>query len=124
MNLAGPGVMHGMVPGPLQHDPSSGMVGGYQDPQQQQQHGGNNNNQMVGSGLPPMSTFRNTPGVPVQPGVGAGPGAVQSPSLYNHSPSLGPVVPGPPGQTSGDALGKALASVSYFYYFTYYLNLN
>lgn len=105
-----------MVPGPLQHDPSSGMVGGYQDPQQQ--HGGNNNNQMVGSGLPPMSTFRNTPGgvVPVQPGGVAGPGAVQSPSLYNHSPSLGPVVPGPPGQTSGDALGKALASVSYLHF--------
>lgn len=118
--------MHGMGPGPLQHDPTG--MGGYgnvalspaQDPQQHPggpgaMGAGGNNNLMANSGLPPMSTFRNSSavggvgGVPVQPGPG---GAVQSPSMYSHSPNLGPVATGPGGQTSGDALGKALASVS------------
>ena len=94
-----------MGPGGL-HDPSG--MGGYNvalsPAQDQQQH--------MGSGLPPMSTFRNSATGPMGlPQQATQPGAVQSP--YNHSPSLGPVPvgAGPVGQTSGDALGKALASI-------------
>ena len=104
--------MHGMGSGTL-HDPSG--MGGYNVAlSPAQDHSGSNN--LMSSGLPPMSTFRNSAtgpmGGPVsQSGVvQTGPGAtVQSPSMYNHSPNLGPP-PGPNGQT-GDALGKALASV-------------
>lgn len=110
---AGPG-MHGMGSGPL-HDPSG--MGGYNVAlSPAQDHGGPNN--LMSSGLPPMSTFRNSTSGPMggpvaQTGVvQTGPGAVQSPSMYNHSPNLGPP-PGPGGQT-GDALGKALASVSIY----------
>ena len=108
---AGPG-MHGMGSGPL-HDPSG--MGGYSVAlSPAQDHGGANN--LMSSGLPPMSTFRNSAAGPMggpvtQAGV-VQPGAtVQSPSMYSHSPNLGPP-PGPGGQT-GDALGKALASVSF-----------
>ncbi|XP_046451449.1 transcription factor 12-like isoform X30 [Daphnia pulex] len=107
---AGPG-MHGMGSGAI-HDPSG--MGGYNVAlSPAQDHNGPNN--LMSSGLPPMSTFRNSAtgpmGGPVsQSGVvQAGSGAtVQSPSMYSHSPNLGPP-PGPGGQT-GDALGKALAS--------------
>ena len=104
--------MHGMGSGPL-HDPSG--MGGYSVAlSPAQDHGGANN--LMSSGLPPMSTFRNSAAGPMggpvtQAGV-VQPGAtVQSPSMYSHSPNLGPP-PGPGGQT-GDALGKALASVSF-----------
>jgi transcription factor 4/12 len=103
--------MHGMGSGPI-HDPS-GMSGYNVALSPAQDHGGANN--LMGSGLPPMSTFRNSSTGPMG-GSGsqtgphqAGPGAIQSPSLYNHSPSLGP--PAGPGGQTGDALGKALASV-------------
>jgi hypothetical protein len=74
------------------------------------------------AGLPPMSTFRGSGGV-----AGPGPGGQVTPTgasgvvgvptsspaqaLYcgSHSPAVG--VPQP--QTSGDTLGKALASVSF-----------
>ncbi|XP_046451447.1 transcription factor 12-like isoform X28 [Daphnia pulex] len=103
--------MHGMGSGAI-HDPSG--MGGYNVAlSPAQDHNGPNN--LMSSGLPPMSTFRNSAtgpmGGPVsQSGVvQAGSGAtVQSPSMYSHSPNLGPP-PGPGGQT-GDALGKALAS--------------
>lgn len=108
--------MHGMGSGPL-HDPSG--MGGYNVAlSPAQDHSGANN--LMSSGLPPMSTFRNSAAGPmggpvtqagvVQPGPGVS--TVQSPSMYSHSPNLGPP-PGPGGQT-GDALGKALASVSRF----------
>ncbi|XP_046451467.1 transcription factor 12-like isoform X46 [Daphnia pulex] len=108
--FTGPG-MHGMGSGAI-HDPSG--MGGYNVAlSPAQDHNGPNN--LMSSGLPPMSTFRNSAtgpmGGPVsQSGVvQAGSGAtVQSPSMYSHSPNLGPP-PGPGGQT-GDALGKALAS--------------
>jgi len=111
-SFVGPG-MHGMGSGPI-HDPS-GMSGYNVALSPAQDHGGANN--LMGSGLPPMSTFRNSGTGPIHGGPGsqngphqAGPGAtVQSPSLYNHSPSLGP--PAGPGGQTGDALGKALASV-------------
>ncbi|XP_046451441.1 transcription factor 12-like isoform X23 [Daphnia pulex] len=104
--------MHGMGSGAI-HDPSG--MGGYNVAlSPAQDHNGPNN--LMSSGLPPMSTFRNSAtgpmGGPVsQSGVvQAGSGAtVQSPSMYSHSPNLGPP-PGPGGQT-GDALGKALASI-------------
>ncbi|XP_046451423.1 transcription factor 12-like isoform X6 [Daphnia pulex] len=109
--FTGPG-MHGMGSGAI-HDPSG--MGGYNVAlSPAQDHNGPNN--LMSSGLPPMSTFRNSAtgpmGGPVsQSGVvQAGSGAtVQSPSMYSHSPNLGPP-PGPGGQT-GDALGKALASI-------------
>ncbi|XP_045030358.1 transcription factor 12 isoform X4 [Daphnia magna] len=104
--------MHGMGSGAL-HDPSG--MGGYNVAlSPAQDHNGANN--LMSSGLPPMSTFRNSATGPMrgpvsQSGViqaGAAT-AVQSPSMYSHSPNLGPP-PGPGGQT-GDALGKALASI-------------
>ncbi|XP_045030363.1 transcription factor 12 isoform X11 [Daphnia magna] len=109
--FTGPG-MHGMGSGAL-HDPSG--MGGYNVAlSPAQDHNGANN--LMSSGLPPMSTFRNSATGPMrgpvsQSGViqaGAAT-AVQSPSMYSHSPNLGPP-PGPGGQT-GDALGKALASI-------------
>lgn len=117
--VAGPG-MHGMGSGAL-HDPSG--MGGYNVAlSPAQDHNGANN--LMSSGLPPMSTFRNSATGPMrgpvsQSGViqaGAAT-AVQSPSMYSHSPNLGPP-PGPGGQT-GDALGKALASVSVFFFFLF-----
>ena len=104
--------MHGMGSGPI-HDPS-GMSGYNVALSPGQEHGGANN--LMGSGLPPMSTFRNSATGPMGvPGPQSGThqvggAAVQSPSLYSHSPSLGP--PAGPGGQTGDALGKALASVS------------
>ena len=117
--------MHGMGSGPI-HDPSG--MGGYNvalSPAQDHSSVVVGANNLMSSGLPPMSTFRNSaagggPGMGaaghpvtqagvVQPGPGP---TVQSPSMYNHSPNLGPPT-GPGGQT-GDALGKALASVSLF----------
>jgi transcription factor 4/12 len=113
--------MHGMGSGAI-HDPSG--MGGYNVAlSPAQDHNGPNN--LMSSGLPPMSTFRNSAtgpmGGPVsQSGVvQAGSGAtVQSPSMYSHSPNLGPP-PGPGGQT-GDALGKALASVSCGFFLSFF----
>lgn len=77
------------------------------------------------TGLPPMSTFRGSGGGVAGPGPGgqvtsaSAAGVVGVPTsspaqaLYcgSHSPAVG--VPQP--QTSGDTLGKALASVSFVY---------
>jgi len=108
----GPG-MH-MGPGPV-HDPMGGY-GALSPAQDQHQQGGN----LMGSGLPPMSTFQNARGGPIGPShvaVAAGANALGQATaspLYNHSPNLGP---GPHGAAGSggteirDALGKALASI-------------
>ena len=105
--------MH-MGPGPV-HDPMGGY-GALSPAQDQHQQGGN----LMGSGLPPMSTFQNARGGPIGPShVAVAPGAnalgqATASPLYNHSPNLGP---GPHGAAGSggteirDALGKALASV-------------
>jgi len=81
------------------------------------------------TGLPPMSTFRGSGGGVAGPGPGGqvtptgATGVVGVPTsspaqaLFcgSHSPAVG--VPQP--QTSGDTLGKALASVSYFFNFSF-----
>lgn len=86
--------MHGMNAAPI-HDP--GMSGGYGvHPAQDPAPGG-----LIGSGLPPMSTFRNT-GAP--PSAMVPPGG-QASAMYPSNLAAGA------GAPTGDALGKALASV-------------
>lgn len=83
--------MHGMNAAPI-HDP--GMAGGYNVHPSQEPTPGN----LIGSGLPPMSTFRNSAPTMVPP-------SGQAPAMYPAN-----LAPGAGAQT-GDALGKALASV-------------
>lgn len=60
------------------------------------------------SSLPPMATFRGAPGVSSTTSTGSVP---TSSPLYTHSPVHSHSQPTPTGQQTGDALGKALASI-------------
>lgn len=90
--------MHGMNAPPI-HDPN--MTGGYNVHGAQEPATGN----LIGSGLPPMSTFRNSGAALGATPANMVPPSGQSSTMYPSNLATGN------GAQTGDALGKALASV-------------